>query len=228
MKKSNVRRYKMKQKYTIGILAIAMVALLGAGMVSAFGSGTGLFNILNKQNMTQVHEQQQALQTAINNNDYNSWKSLMEQQISKMQALVTQDNFNTLVEQNTKVKTIQEQQQSLQTAIKNNDYDSWASIMQSKITEDNFNQEVARFQQMQSMKGNANPKSGNYSKGSLSADQKALQTAIENNDYTTWKSLMTSRITQANFQKAVDQYSKMQTHKGMQRKGNKPSWNPTN
>jgi hypothetical protein len=212
MKKPNVRRYKMKQKYTIGILAIAMIALLGVGIVSAFGSGTGLFNILNKQNMTQAHEQQQALQTAINNNDYNSWKSIMEQQISQMQALVTQDNFK----------------QSLQTAIKNNDYDSWASIMQSKITQDNFNQEVARFQKMQSMKGNANPQYGNYSKGSVSADQKALQTAIQNNDYATWKSLMTSQITQANFQKVSDQYSQMQTHQGMQRKGNRPSWNSAN
>jgi hypothetical protein len=93
---------KMEKKYIAGIFAIAVVAVLGVSMVSAFGLGNGFMNhdkALTDAEKTAMEQERTAMQTALENEDYAAWKSLMEAQIAKMQAEITEENFNALVEQ---------------------------------------------------------------------------------------------------------------------------------
>jgi Arc/MetJ-type ribon-helix-helix transcriptional regulator len=66
------RRYKMKQKYVLGIIALSMVALLGAGMISAFGFRNGV-----------SEEDREALKNAVESGNYESWAELKRAQISE-------------------------------------------------------------------------------------------------------------------------------------------------
>ena len=89
---------KKKTINYIGIFAVIIVAILGVGFVAAynighFGGGFGIVG--NSKNMTQSQIQQMKdfntqVQTAIKNNDFATWKSLMESQL-------TQSNFNNIV-----------------------------------------------------------------------------------------------------------------------------------
>jgi len=100
MKNKIERRYKMKQKYVLGIVALSLVAILGVGMVSAFGFGNGFMNHdMTEEERTAMQEQQEAMQIAISYGDYATWKSLMEEKIAKMQSQITEENFNTIREQ---------------------------------------------------------------------------------------------------------------------------------
>ncbi len=78
----------MKKK-TIGIASFLMMALLTVGLVSAYGFGEGL----NKPN----EEEHEAMVTAIENQDYSAWKSLMEEQVERMRSSITEDNFNEMI-----------------------------------------------------------------------------------------------------------------------------------
>jgi len=62
----------MKQKQMLGIVALAMVALLGVGMVSAFGFGNGI-----------SEEDIEALNNAMESGDYEAWKEIKMSQISE-------------------------------------------------------------------------------------------------------------------------------------------------
>ncbi len=62
----------MEQKYVLGIFAIAMVAILGVGMVSAFGFGNGI-----------SEEDREALENAMESGDYETWEEIKMSQISE-------------------------------------------------------------------------------------------------------------------------------------------------
>ena len=99
----------MEQKYVLGIVALAMIAILGVSAVSAFGFGKGLMNpIMTDEEKSAMQEKQQAMQTAIKNKDYASWKSLMEERIAKMQSELTEENFNKIVEMHEKMSKFQD------------------------------------------------------------------------------------------------------------------------
>lgn len=88
----------MKQKTLLGIFAFSIVAILGISMVSAFGFGHKLMNPdLSDEDKTEMQNQMETIRTAIENNDYETWKSLMEEQIAKMQEQITEDNFDEIV-----------------------------------------------------------------------------------------------------------------------------------
>jgi len=94
----------MEQKYILGIVALSMVAILGVGMVSAFGFGNGFINHdMTEEERTAMQEQHEAMQTAISEGDYTTWKSLMEEKIAKMQSQITEENFNAIKEQHQKM-----------------------------------------------------------------------------------------------------------------------------
>jgi hypothetical protein len=50
----------------------------------------------------------------------------------------------------------------------------------------------------------------------MQTQMKSIQTAIDNNDFATWKSLMESQLTQDNFNKLVDANKKMTQEKTLQ------------
>ena len=62
----------MEQKYVLGIVALAMVAILGVGMVSAYGFGNGI-----------SEEDKEALKTAMETGDYETWKEIKMSQVSE-------------------------------------------------------------------------------------------------------------------------------------------------
>ena len=104
----------MEQKYILGIVALSIVAVLGVSMVSAFGFGNGFMNpALSDEERTQMQANQEAMQTAIADKDYDSWASLMNSRIAKMQEQITEDNFNQIVEQHQKMSEFRNAVQEL-------------------------------------------------------------------------------------------------------------------
>lgn len=95
----------MKQKYNLGIIALAMVAVLGVGMVSAFGFGNGFMKVnnLTDEEKEKMQEQTENIQSSIESGDYETWKGLMEERITMMQSQITEENFNAIVEQHEKM-----------------------------------------------------------------------------------------------------------------------------
>lgn len=89
----------MKGKYTFAVLSVLAIGILGVGMVSAFGLGNGFFNSnLTEDERLQLQEERDSVRAAIENSDYEAWKSLMEAQIVRMQESLTEENFQQIVE----------------------------------------------------------------------------------------------------------------------------------
>ena len=89
----------MERKTILGVFALAIVAVLGVSMVAAHGlGGFGFAQNLTDEQKAEMQEQHQAMQDAISNGDFDSWKSLQEERIAKMQEQLTEENFNKIVE----------------------------------------------------------------------------------------------------------------------------------
>jgi hypothetical protein len=110
MKGGKMKNKKTKKnKYLLGMAAFAMIAVLGITLVFAFPFGKESPNSnLSDEERTLMQQEMQSMQTALENNDYDSWKILMEKQIERMQASITEDNFNKLVEQNGQMSQLKE------------------------------------------------------------------------------------------------------------------------
>lgn len=96
----------MKRKTLFGILALAMIGLLGiSGFVAAHGFGSfGFSKDLTDEQKSEMQVQHQAIQDAISNGDFNSWKTLQEERIAEMQAQLTEENFNKIVERHNQME----------------------------------------------------------------------------------------------------------------------------
>lgn len=84
---------KMK-KITLGVFVFSVIALLGVGIVAAFpfNFGRGMMaQDLSEEEQIEMQAFHDALQEAIENEDFDSWKSLMESQL-------TEENFNKMIE----------------------------------------------------------------------------------------------------------------------------------
>jgi hypothetical protein len=113
-----MKKKKIKNKYMLGIFALAVIAVLGVGVAVASPLGKG-FGFGNDQNLTAAEKtamqtQMQAIQTAIDNKDFATWKSLMESQL-------TEDNFNKLVDANQKMTEVKTLQTELKQAVSDGD-----------------------------------------------------------------------------------------------------------
>ncbi len=101
-------------KTTLSILAVSMFALLAVGTVAAFGFGKGGLNAdLSEEELAQMQEQKQAMQTAVENQDYATWQNLMLERVEQMRAQITPENFNNIVEQNENQQAFHEAVQEL-------------------------------------------------------------------------------------------------------------------
>jgi hypothetical protein len=118
----------MKNKYTLGVFALALVAVLSVGFVAASPFGQGFMNKdLTDQERAEFQEQKQAMQTAIANEDYETWKSLMQERIVEMQSQLTEENFNTLVQ---KHESMSEFRDAMQEARESGDFSRMQEIKQ--------------------------------------------------------------------------------------------------
>ena len=150
-----MKKNKSKKYVPIAIIVIAAIGLLGISTASAHPFYEG-------NNKMMSFEGQQAIQEAVQNNDYEAWASLM-------QARITQENFNKLAEKQKEIAEnhaetsehrfqMIEKMQAIETAIKNSDYDAWYAAISdsglSRITEtinkENFPVYVQLHEAMQS------------------------------------------------------------------------------
>ncbi len=90
-------------------------------------------------------------------------------------------------------------------ALENNDYQSWKDTIQAKVTEFTSQEKFDQLRQLEQLR-----KDGKYDEASTlaqelglpgrhgqgSADKEAMQSAIENNDFSAWKTAMENRVTQ--------------------------------
>lgn len=96
-------------KTILGIVAVSLVAVMALSAVSAFGFGKGLMNPeLTDEEKSAMQEQMQAVQTAIENNDYASWEGLMQERIAKMEDSITEENFQKIQEQHQKMSQLRD------------------------------------------------------------------------------------------------------------------------
>jgi hypothetical protein len=95
-----------KKKITIGIFALAAVALLSIGMVSAFGFGEGFMkHDLTEEEMAERDAQREEVRLAVEGEDYSAWKSLMEERLEEMKSGLTEENFNQMIERHQEMES---------------------------------------------------------------------------------------------------------------------------
>lgn len=97
----------MEKKTIFGIFSLAMVAVLGVSMVAAHGfCGFGFSQSLTDEQKAEMQAQHQAMQDAISNGDFDSWKSLQEERIAKIKEQLTEENFNKIVEKHNQMEEL--------------------------------------------------------------------------------------------------------------------------
>ena len=118
----------MKNKKVV-IGSLVTILTLGAGLSSVYAFQVGHFGF-DKENKNKIKE-------AIENNDYEAWRSLMENRISE-------ENFIEMRERHQNMEGTKE-------AIENNDYDAFVEAVKGspmeerlgdKVTKDNFDKFV--------------------------------------------------------------------------------------
>lgn len=85
----------MEKKKVIGVFAISLVLLLSAGLVMA-QSGFGMGQMTEEEKSV-FQEEREQMRSAIESDDFATWKSLMQTRISRMQEDLTEENFESLV-----------------------------------------------------------------------------------------------------------------------------------
>ncbi len=98
----------MNRKLLLGIFALSIIGILGVSYVSAYGFGEMRNPIFSEEEKAEIQEQHEAIQNAIENSDYASWKTLMQQKIALMQEQITQENFDALVQRHEERAKIRE------------------------------------------------------------------------------------------------------------------------
>lgn len=108
----------MNKKYTA---IAALMTLMIAITLTIVGSSYAASN--NSDTKTTFMENQTKMQDAIKNNDFTSWKSLMEANSKgRFAQKVTQENFDNMV-------TTQKIQSDIKTTITNADYSAWKTAV---------------------------------------------------------------------------------------------------
>lgn len=89
----------MKNKQMLSFCALAMIGIIGVSLVAANPhGGLGFKQMLSEEELQDLQEQKDAVREAIENQDYDTWASLMQERIVKMQESITEENFNIIVE----------------------------------------------------------------------------------------------------------------------------------
>jgi len=105
----------MKSNYLYGSVALAMIALLGISMVSAFGFGNGFMNVdLTDEEKAEIEVQREAMRTAVESGDYETWKELHESRL-------TEENFQKAQERHAEMSEVRELKDELKQAVEDGD-----------------------------------------------------------------------------------------------------------
>ena len=116
----------MDKKQKVTIAALLVFSVIGAGFVSAFPMGFGGFfnKDLTAEELEALTEERQQMTQAIENNDYTTWKTLMEERLDRMKAELTEENFNLLVERHNQMEERNQLREQIREALQNGDYET--------------------------------------------------------------------------------------------------------
>ncbi|MBT4377098.1 hypothetical protein HOD29_07025 [archaeon] len=93
----------MNKKYTMGIFALFAIALLGVGIVSAFGSQGKMLG-LGENERAEMEAFHSTIEEAIESGDYDSWRALKE-------SMLTEEHFLKIQERHSERETHQAERQ---------------------------------------------------------------------------------------------------------------------
>lgn len=98
----------MKNVYK-GAIAFGVVALLAVTFVAANGMGIGhAFGQLSDEDKETMKANMDAIRTAIKNNDYEAWRTAMQEQLDILQAQINDETyFNELVAKHNEMSEVQ-------------------------------------------------------------------------------------------------------------------------
>jgi hypothetical protein len=120
--------FNMKKKTTMIGVSFALIALLGIGLVAAF-PGFGNVDFTDGEVQEKI-EFRKAVRDAIEDEDYGTWKSLMESQL-------TQENFEMLVERHNGLSANAEVMEQMRQAIEDGDYET-AQELKEQLAKSDF------------------------------------------------------------------------------------------
>lgn len=128
----------MKKNIILGLVALMLVGIVAAG-ASAFRGHFG------------DSEDKEEMKQAIENNDFDAWKSLIEEKL-------TQENFDEIVQRHENRSLHRENKEAVKQAIDSNDYDAYLEAIKNiddlpedheTLSEDDFNKVVEMHEAMQ-------------------------------------------------------------------------------
>ena len=78
----------------INVFALAVVALLGLSVVTAYG-----FNSPNasEEDRALFVSERDSLREAVESNDYDAWKIVMQERLARLETSINEESFNALV-----------------------------------------------------------------------------------------------------------------------------------
>jgi hypothetical protein len=114
--KINERGYNMEKKHLFGIFALAIIAILGVSLVSAFGFQGGMSD-----------ENKEIMKTAVENGDFDSWKAIK-------QAELTEEKFAKLQERHEIMEELKPLKEQMRAAMQEGDSET-AETLRAQIRE---------------------------------------------------------------------------------------------
>jgi uncharacterized membrane protein (DUF106 family) len=115
----------MKNKLTLGIIALVVVGVLTSGFVAAFGFGNG--QAVSEEERTEMQEFHGSIQETIENEDYEAWKSLMESRL-------TEEQFDEIIERHAQMSGVRELRGEMREAYEAGD-DAKVEELQTELAE---------------------------------------------------------------------------------------------
>lgn len=113
-------------KIIFGLIALSMLGILGISFVSAFPLGKVSLSDLSDEEKAENQAFRESIQQAIESDDYESWKSLMESQL-------TEEKFQKIVEMKDKMSEIKELREELKQAEDEGDKEK-ASVIREELS----------------------------------------------------------------------------------------------
>ncbi len=144
------------KKVTATILAFSIIALLGVSLIAAFPMGFGNGKDLTDEQKVEAQAFHDSVKQAIENNDFETWKTLMESQL-------TEENFADLVEQHKQMSEEREANQELRDqmreAMQSGDYET-ASQLREQLGQSTMGFEKGKHFGMRGEQSSGNNKVG--------------------------------------------------------------------
>ena len=94
-----MKKKKQQNKTMLALFAFATIAILGvAGFAAAYGGGLGFSDDMTEEQLAEMQEHREAMQEALDNEDYDAWETLMNERVQKMQDQITEEGFQQALE----------------------------------------------------------------------------------------------------------------------------------